>query len=167
MRFRYQNGDRLYEISLDRQGDRYRAVVDDETLEFELLDLQPGEISLRFGSPEGGRIVQLYWADEARGKWISVDGCTYLLEKPSTRQAQRHGDESGEDSVRAPMPAQVRSVEVATGEVVEKGQTLLLLEAMKMEIRVQAPRAGKITSLRVSTGQSVERDQVLAVIGEQ
>jgi biotin carboxyl carrier protein len=64
------------------------------------------------------------------------------------------------------MPAQVRSVEVYEGEQVEKGQVLLLLEAMKMEIRIQAPRAGKVVKLSVGEGQPVERDQVLAIVSD-
>ena len=50
--------------------------------------------------------------------------------------------------------------------MVEKGQTLLLLEAMKMEIRVSAPRAGQVSRLLVREGQTVQKDQVLVEIGE-
>ena len=50
------------------------------------------------------------------------------------------------ESVRAPMPAQVRDVQVQAGDTVEKGQTLLLLEAMKMEIRIKAPIAGQLSA---------------------
>jgi acetyl/propionyl-CoA carboxylase alpha subunit len=171
MRYRFQSGDEVFEINLDRQGEHYRAVVDGQAVEFEVLDLQPGEISLRFGGlsggTAGGRILRLYWAGDGGRKWISSAGCTYLLEKPVSRRLKKPGEEAGEDSIRAPMPAQVRSVEVAAGEQVEKGQTLLLLEAMKMEIRIQAPRAGRISSLSVTPGQPVERDQVLAVISEK
>jgi 3-methylcrotonyl-CoA carboxylase alpha subunit len=64
------------------------------------------------------------------------------------------------------MPAQVRAVDVGEGERVEKGQTLLLLEAMKMEIRIRAPRAGHIRRLLVTTGQTVDKEELLAEIGE-
>jgi len=59
------------------------------------------------------------------------------------------------------MPAQVRAVQVAEGERVEKGATLLLLEAMKMEIRVRAPAAGRVARLLAAEGQAVEKDQLL------
>ena len=45
-----------------------------------------------------------------------------------------------------------------------KGQTLLVLEAMKMEIRIQAPRDGKVMKLFVEQGQTVEREQILIEI---
>ena len=62
------------------------------------------------------------------------------------------------------MPAQVRAVQVQEGDAVEKGQMLLLLEAMKMEIRIKAPTAGRVTQLLVSSGQTVEKDQLLAEV---
>ena len=64
------------------------------------------------------------------------------------------------------MPGQVRAVNVAEGESVTKGQTLLVLEAMKMEIRIQAPRDGKVAKLFVQQGQTVEREQMLIEIEE-
>jgi len=68
--------------------------------------------------------------------------------------------------VRSPMPAQVRAVQIAEGELVEKGQTLMLLEAMKMEIQVKAPLDGRIVRLLAVDGQSVDKDQLLVEIGE-
>jgi biotin carboxyl carrier protein len=59
------------------------------------------------------------------------------------------------------MPGQVRAVNVSEGDSVTKGQTLLLLEAMKMEIRVQAPSDGIVKKLFVKQGQTVEREQIL------
>jgi biotin carboxyl carrier protein len=64
------------------------------------------------------------------------------------------------------MPGQVRALNVSEGDAVTKGQTLLVLEAMKMEIRVQAPRDGSVKKLFVKQGQTVEREQVLIEIDE-
>jgi biotin carboxyl carrier protein len=63
------------------------------------------------------------------------------------------------------MPALVRSVQVQAGEAVEKGAVLLLLEAMKMEIRVRAPAAGRVRVVHVEAGQAVDKDQVLVEMG--
>ena len=59
------------------------------------------------------------------------------------------------------MPGQVRQVRVAEGDRVERGQTLIVLEAMKMEIRVPATHAGRVARLLVQEGQVVERGQPL------
>jgi pyruvate carboxylase len=64
------------------------------------------------------------------------------------------------------MPGQVRSVAVGAGDMVKSGQTLVVLEAMKMEIRIQALRDGKVKALHVTQGQSVEREQILIEMEE-
>ncbi len=160
MHYRYQSGDQVFEIDLSREGDSYQARVDGQIYACEVLDSQPGMISLRFA----GRPLTLYWAADGGDRWLSLDGCTYHLERPTPRAARREGEAGGGQAVRAPMPAQVRAVQVGEGDAVEKGQTLLLLEAMKMEIRVKAPIAGQVARLLVSAGQTVDKDQLLAEI---
>ncbi|MFA1551977.1 acetyl/propionyl/methylcrotonyl-CoA carboxylase subunit alpha [Actinomadura chokoriensis] len=67
-------------------------------------------------------------------------------------------------SLLAPMPGTVLRVETEPGADVDEGQTLVVLEAMKMEHRIAAPSAGTVTELNVSAGQQVESGAVLAVI---
>jgi len=161
MRFQFQSGERVYEVQIERRGQQYHALVDGQPLDFELLDAQPGQLSVRFE----GRPATIYWAVDGSQTWLSLDGCTYCLEKPrpaaSRRGAGGQGAGGGMGAVRSPMPAQVRAVQVAEGERVEKGATLLLLEAMKMEIRVRAPAAGRVARLLAAEGQAVEKDQLL------
>jgi biotin carboxyl carrier protein len=157
MHYRYRYRDQIFEIHLERIGDGYRAVLDEIPYEVEVLDIQPGQISLRFD----GRPVNLYWAVDEENRWVSLQGCTYQLQKPVLDRARNTGVQASENLVRAPMPAQVRSLEVAVGDPVERGETLLLLEAMKMEIRIRAPRDGRIAGIKVSAGSTVNRGEVL------
>jgi acetyl-CoA/propionyl-CoA carboxylase biotin carboxyl carrier protein len=62
------------------------------------------------------------------------------------------------------MPGTVTVVKVAVGDEVAAGQSLLVVEAMKMEHVVSAPHAGTVTELDVTPGATVAMDQVLAVI---
>ncbi|NLH07386.1 MAG: acetyl-CoA carboxylase biotin carboxyl carrier protein subunit [Chloroflexi bacterium] len=62
------------------------------------------------------------------------------------------------------MPGQVMAVYVKEGDEVQAGQPLLLLEAMKMEMRVAAPAAGVVRRLLVEPGQAVERGQQLVEV---
>ncbi len=161
MRYRFQHRDQIYEVSIEREGGVFVAQVDGRRLEFELIDSQPGILSLRMG----GRALTLYWARQGTEQWISLDGCTYRLQRPASRRTSSGSEDSLGESVRAPMPAQVRAVQIAEGERVEKGQTLMLLEAMKMEIQVKAPLEGRVVRLLASDGQSVDKDQLLVEIG--
>jgi len=67
-------------------------------------------------------------------------------------------------SLLAPMPGAVTAVHVAEGDVVQAGQPLLVLEAMKMQHAIAAPDGGVVRSLRVKPGDQVERGAVLVVV---
>ena len=69
-------------------------------------------------------------------------------------------------SLLAPMPGTVVSVAVEAGQHVEAGQSVLVLEAMKMQHRVSAPYAGTVTEIDVKPGQQVAAGEVLAVVEE-
>ena len=62
-----------------------------------------------------------------------------------------------QDLIIAPMPGLVRDIKVTAGEQVEKGQPLLILEAMKMENVISAPHDAIIREIKVTMGQAVER----------
>ncbi|WP_149258785.1 biotin carboxylase N-terminal domain-containing protein [Actinomadura sp. K4S16] len=79
----------------------------------------------------------------------------------------RFADPSGQiapGSLLAPMPGTVVRVETELGATVAEGQTLVVLEAMKMEHRIAAPSAGTVAELNVAAGRQVESGAVLAVI---
>lgn len=67
--------------------------------------------------------------------------------------------------VRAEMTANVWKVLVAAGDAVSDGDTLVILESMKMEIPVVAEEEGTITEVKVNEGDVVQEDDVIAVIG--
>lgn len=163
MRQSFQANDHLYEVSLEPQGQGFVASLNGETYSVEILDEKPGKISLLFnGNPR-----EIYWAVDETGTWIGFEGCAFLLEKPSNKPTSRAAGKPSGESLRAPMPAQVRLVQATVGDQIEKGQTLMILEAMKMEIRIQAPISGKLVRLLVSEGQGVERNQILAEMRQE
>ncbi len=69
------------------------------------------------------------------------------------------------DEVRAEMVANVWKVVVSQGDTVDEGDTLVILESMKMEIPVVAEGAGTVQELRVAEGDVVQEGDVIAVIG--
>lgn len=81
---------------------------------------------------------------------------------PAAKAAPKVQGTVGSVKVNAPMPGTILGIKVAVGDTVEKGQTLLILEAMKMENEIAAPEAGTVSSINVETGASVESGQLLA-----
>ncbi len=71
---------------------------------------------------------------------------------------------AGVVAVRAPLPGTIVDVKVAVGAAVKKGQTLIVLEAMKMENNIDAECDGKVTAVKINKGDTVMEGAVLVTI---
>lgn len=71
---------------------------------------------------------------------------------------------SGEYNLKAPMPGLIVAVPVAEGQVVQKGDILIILESMKMQNELKCQRDGTITRVKVKPGEGVEQNQPLITI---
>ncbi|WP_345666936.1 acetyl/propionyl/methylcrotonyl-CoA carboxylase subunit alpha [Streptomyces similanensis] len=97
--------------------------------------------------------------------WLGRDGDAWQVRDHDPVAASlTRAAHAGADSLTAPMPGTVTVVKVAVGDEVTAGQSLLVVEAMKMEHVICAPHAGTVAELDVSPGTTVAMDQVLAVI---
>ncbi|MFB6636124.1 acetyl/propionyl/methylcrotonyl-CoA carboxylase subunit alpha [Streptomyces chartreusis] len=97
--------------------------------------------------------------------WLGRDGDAWHVRDHDPVAASLTGAaHAGADSLTAPMPGTVTVVKVAVGDEVTAGQSLLVVEAMKMEHVISAPHAGTVAELDVTPGATVAMDQVLAVI---
>ncbi len=90
--------------------------------------------------------------------WVSIGGETWRLARAAARAARAAEEEH---ALTAPMPGRILAVHVANGDRVEKGQVLVVLEAMKMEHAVKSPRAGVVGCLAAEPGKMVGLGDVL------
>lgn len=70
----------------------------------------------------------------------------------------------GRKGIKSPLPGVILEIKVKEGDTVKRGQTLLILEAMKMENDIKADRDGKVTSIKVSKGESILEGTDLIII---
>ncbi|WP_327306607.1 biotin carboxylase N-terminal domain-containing protein [Streptomyces sp. NBC_01298] len=105
------------------------------------------------------------YARSPEGTWLGRDGDSWHVQAHDPVEANLRGaGRGGADTLAAPMPGTVTVVKVTVGEKVAAGQSLLVVEAMKMEHVISAPHAGTVTELDVTPGTTVAMDQVLAVV---
>ncbi|MFE7096630.1 acetyl-CoA carboxylase biotin carboxylase subunit [Streptomyces erythrochromogenes] len=99
------------------------------------------------------------------GVWLGRDADSWHVQAYDPVAANLGGGgRGGANTLAAPMPGTVTVVKVAVGDKVAAGQSLLVVEAMKMEHVISAPHSGTVTELDVSPGTTVAMDQVLAVV---
>jgi acetyl-CoA/propionyl-CoA carboxylase, biotin carboxylase, biotin carboxyl carrier protein len=107
----------------------------------------------------GGR--RFTFARDGREVWLAHDGWTWHITE-ATAEDVHHAHADGE--LRAPMPGAVLLTPTCVGDAVEAGQTVVVIESMKMELALAAPVAGTVTELLVSVGDKVGRDEVVAKV---
>jgi len=100
---------------------------------------------------------------------VLVDGRSYHVELVDERRVRLGGAQpgiqlEGRQQVLVPMPGKVIAVLVGEGDRVEKGQGLVIVEAMKMENEVRSPIAGEVKQVRVKTGDALEAGALLMVV---
>ena len=151
-----------YNVELDQQPQPdadLTVVVDGETLRVIVPELDNPDATgwlLIDGRPYEVTVDRnLHWIKSSRGvnRLELRDRETTVARPPS-----------GDGRIKAPIPGQIARVLVAVGDTVEVGQSLMILEAMKMENHVRAPRAGKVEQLNVAAGQTVTLHALLAEI---
>jgi len=129
-----------------------------------------GEARVDGGAPlvvsaEGEDVVVVRAGDQTRRVVVSVagdrrhafvDGEIYDLTVGTEGAGRRRAARAGADHLEAPMPAKVTAVLVEAGQHVRKGDVLVKLEAMKMEMAVRAPRDGTVASIACRVGELVQ-----------
>ena len=161
MKLVFDYNSQSFHVDLTPTGKSFRATIGDKSVDVEIVraDAERGQLELLI---DGERVIAYVSSDNTK-RWVTVSGRTVVLTKSSGAKRRGAGHDHASE-LAAPMPGVVRSVNVGEEETVTKGQTLMLLEAMKMEIRIQAPFDGVVKSLAVKVGQTVEREQVLITL---
>ena len=163
---------------------RYRLEVEEGNLTFELEDASsfpsPSGGGLGWGPPpditfsiesresgeglcrtESGQAYSFAWAWVGPELHLWLDGDLFIFQRaePSTGSGRRRGSAASDDAgdVLAPMPGAVLEVLVGEGDSVERNQTVVIMESMKMELLITAPRDGVVRRVSVQPGQQVER----------
>jgi biotin carboxyl carrier protein len=156
MELRYQLGAEIQVVQLEHDGEAVRITLGDRVYEVNVIHSQADELTFKVD----GVLHTAFNAHDGSTRFIAVDGAVFELKKPEARRSRRK-QQPGEDNLTASMPGQVTKVLIAAGDSVQRGQPLIVLEAMKMEIKIAAPHDGRVAKVLVSPGQVVDRGQAL------
>lgn len=162
-RYQIQIGDQTYDLTVEPAGELYTVTVGgvSRTVSVEeinanrslfLIDSLSREIDL---SRRDGR-----WAVFIEGRQFDVGVVDYHLAELQKTAGVKHAAHMPKE-LRAPMPGKVLTVAVGPGDTVSKGDTLLILEAMKMENLIKATGDGVVKSVAAGPGVSVEKGERL------
>jgi biotin carboxyl carrier protein len=133
-------------------------------LETGVRRISANELRLRFGD----RSVRVFLAKDGERTFVAVDGRQYVVSEPRAEAGRPgEGDEraaGGSLRVKAPMPGKVTKLAVSEGEKVRRNQTLVIVEAMKMENEIKTSIDGVVAKVHVAAGDLVDAEKTLIEI---
>jgi acetyl/propionyl-CoA carboxylase alpha subunit len=160
--------DRVVDIDLDDTAEGWTATIEGRTYGLDLVATAGDSL---FSLIVDNASHELLVEDVPGGIEILVGGELFHIvvqdewERRLANIQRKTSAETGETIVKAPMPGAVVGVAVAAGDVVKRGQGLVVLSAMKMENEIRSPREGTIVSVHVAEGDKVEQNADLVTIG--
>ena len=156
--------DQIFDYRVDTQGETVRVNLGGGDIELAITtkDAQEG-----WCRTSDGNLHSFCWTWTGNSLQLWVDGNVFIFEKvESRRQINRDPPGLGGDIV-APMPGRVAQILVQVGDTVQRGQTVIILESMKMELEIAAQRDGVVKRIPVEPGAQVDKGMRLLELEEQ
>lgn len=166
MAFIAKLGEQSFEVEIEETGESfYRVSVDGN--EFLVDGKKTGRTNYSLIVDSRSFEIEVDNTDDEYR--VLVDGRNYhihLVDERRMRIGSAHAgvELQGRQNVSVPMPGKIVAVLVGAGDTVEKGQGLVIVEAMKMENEVRSPIAGEVKEIKVKAGDTVEGGAVLLVV---
>jgi biotin carboxyl carrier protein len=155
--------DHTYLIEINRDGE---VIVDGERIPIDLRAIDEVTYSLLLENRSYEALAEIDGSDLS----VLLHGHLFnaqVLDERARRLTQAGSSSAahtGEVTIKSPMPGLIVAVPVSEGQTVKKGQTVVVLESMKMENELKAPRDGIVASIKVVSRQSVEQHQPLVIL---
>lgn len=163
MKFEIRIQDQPYAIEVVREDDHFDVLIGGKSYPVSLIFSDASHDVLLVNNTcydtvlvekPGGYMV------EVMNHFFDVD----IQDPRRFRQQQAAGETEGRQEIKARMPGRIVKILVAEGDQLAAGQSILILEAMKMQNEIKNARAGRLVSLPVQSGDTVETGQLLATV---
>lgn len=152
-----------YRLDLSQVEGRWSCRLDGREVEVDAVLARPNVLSLRLGNKAYEVKCERVGADIHI--WVGSRRFAAEVRDPrSLRSRARVSDDRGPKKLTAPMPGKVVRILLTAGTVVEAGEGVLVVEAMKMQNEVKSPKKGTIQKILVGEGTAVNSGDVLAIV---
>ncbi len=152
-------------------GERVSYSLDGSLFEADVVELSPGVYSLLIGGKSfQARVAQKNCNNNGddEERTVSLDGAEYAVSVRDPRKLARgvrlKQTLEGKQNVTSLMPGKVVRLLVSEGDAVERGQGLVVVEAMKMQNEIKCPKSGEVQKILVRAGQPVNAGEVLLTV---
>jgi 3-methylcrotonyl-CoA carboxylase alpha subunit len=162
MKWNIYLNDKLHEVNFKREGSQITIFQNNKESTFSVTKNSKHKLSLQ----QGRTIRDINYGISEKDTEIILNGLNYKVQQENyqhitSNKKQQKATNNNEKDIKSPMFGKVLSINVEKNTTVKKGQTLLVLEAMKMENNILAPFDTQIKNIHVKEGEQVEDGQIL------
>lgn len=161
MTYTFKLGNKTYKIGFEEKEELSLFSIDDEQKEIEFLRIDESTYSILVDN----RSITVGVFREGKKIQVFHEGDLYEIEAVSGRDASQT-EGSGSLNITAPMHSRVVKILREQGDSVEVGDSVIVVEAMKMESELKASASGTVKEIRVKEGETVEKDSVLVALSD-
>jgi biotin carboxyl carrier protein len=147
----YEHENHVYNVTIERRDQKYFVTYDNTEYKVEVEETKPGQLKIKLGD----RLIKSIITEGEKEKYVFVDGNVYKV-KPVELTGVKTTKKKQEGSLSSPISGKVVNVKVKKGDNVEKGDVLMVIEAMKMEYLIRAPFDGKIEKVNFKEKEQIE-----------
>ena len=161
MEFEFKKGEKTHKLSVEKENGQYKAKIEDRNFKVDYYQNSPYCFSLLIGN----KVYTVYIAENAEEKYVFLKGFSYRFKEHVQEDRAKHASTDGgfisDGLISTPMPGKIVKVLVKEGDEVEEGQSLLILESMKMENDIASPFKGKVIKINIQTGDLAQPGESL------
>ena len=159
MEYKFNFLEKTHKINLEKAEDLFKVIIDDKQ-EYNISDVEVEPNLISFKADD--KLYNIYCFSDKDKTHLSIDGENYILEfEKDISTKSKSGKQQKGNSVSSPMPGLLVKIPVSVGDEVKSGDTLAIVEAMKMQNELPSPRDGIIKKINGKEGEQVDALQVI------
>jgi len=159
MEYKFNFFEKTHKINLEKVDDHYKFIIN-EKQKYKISDVEVESNLISFKS--NNKFYNIYCFSDKDKTYLSINGENYTLElEKDISTKSKSGKQQKGNSVSSPMPGLLVKVPVSVGDEVKSGETLAIVEAMKMQNELPSPRDGIVKKINGKEGEQVDALQVI------
>ena len=158
MNYKFNVLEKTYKINFEKADDLFEVIINDKQ-KYNISDVEVESNLISFKADD--KIHNIYCFSDKDKTHLSIDGENYILEFEKGKTSKAKSNQQKGNSVFSPMPGLLVKVPVSIGDEVKSGETLAIVEAMKMQNELSSPRDGIVKKINGKEGEQVDALQVI------
>jgi acetyl/propionyl-CoA carboxylase alpha subunit len=150
----YEHGNHVYNVTVERRDDHFFITYDNSEYKIKANEIKPGHLKIKLGE----RLIKCIISEGDEEKFVFYDGDVFKVKNVELTGIKKT-IQKDKDSLYSPISGKIVSVKVKNGEIVKKGDVLMIIEAMKMEYLIRAPYNSKVKKVFFKEKDQIEIGQ--------